>query len=330
MNILVTGGAGYIGSHAVRMLLQRRYGVIVVDNLCNGHKESLPSEVISYQVDIGNLEKLRRIFEKESIDAVMHFAAFAEVGESMINPRKYYTNNLVNTINLLNVMIEFDVKSLVFSSTCAIFGVPNEMPIRESTLKDPVNVYGKTKLMIEKVLADYDVAYGLKSICLRYFNAAGAGFGIGEHHDPESHLIPLALQAAMGRKEDIKIFGNDYSTDDGTCVRDYIHVIDLGEAHILALEKLVGSRESEQFNLGSGRGYSVREVINMAKEVSGKNILVREVGRRPGDPPVLVADSLKIQEKLGWKSKFGLRETIQGAWDWHKNNPNGFGTQDDF
>jgi len=324
MNVLVIGGAGYIGSHTVRMLLQRGHRVVIIDNLCKGHRRSVPAGAEFYKVDIGDTERLRNVFRNEPIDAVMHFAAFIEVGESMVDPKKYYTNNLVKTINLLNVMLEFGIKNIIFSSTAAIFGDPREVPIREDLLKDPVNVYGRTKLTVENVLSDYGSAYGLKSVCLRYFNAAGAGFGIGEDHDPESHLIPLVLQTALGKRGVIKIFGTDYPTEDGTCVRDYIHVIDLGEAHILALEKLIGSKESDRFNLGSGKGYSVREVIDESCRVTGERINVEEDGRRPGDSPVLVADSSRILERLGWRPRFELKDIIESAWDWHSKNPEGF------
>lgn len=324
MNVLVTGGAGYIGSHAVRMLSEKGFGVVVVDNLCKGHKKSVPVNVKLYEINVGDKEKMLRVFRENKINAVMHFAAFAEVGASMKDPTSYYHNNLVNTINLLDAMVESEVKKIIFSSTCAIFGEPEKVPINESTKKNPINVYGKTKLMIENVLEDYDRAYGLKYVCLRYFNAAGASYGIGEHHDPETHLIPIVLKIALEKKGDVKIFGNDYPTPDGTCVRDYIHVCDLASAHILALNELSKSNKSNQFNLGSGEGYSVKEIIEMSEEVARTTIPSTIVGRRSGDPPKLVADSSKIKTVLDWSPRFGLKEVIESAWNWHKNNPHGF------
>lgn len=325
MKVLVTGGAGYIGSHTVRLLLEKGHNVIVLDNLVRGHRKSIPENVKFYEVDLADLSGLRRVFRENQIDAVIHFAAFLEVGESMVNPKIYYRNNVANTVNLLDAMLENDVKRFIFSSTAAIFGSPREIPITENAEKKPVNVYGRTKLVIEGILEDYDLAYGLKSVCLRYFNAAGAGFGIGEDHEPETHLIPLILQVALGKRGKIKIFGTDYPTPDGTCIRDYVHVIDLAEAHFLALEKLIRGGKSEQYNLGSGNGYSVREVIDSARSVTGCEIFVEEVERRAGDPEVLVADSSKIKLELGWRAKFGLGGIVGSAWEWHRNNPEGFG-----
>lgn len=324
MNVLVTGGAGYIGSHAVRMLLEKGFNVAVVDNLCNGHRASVPPHVKLYEVNVGDKEKMLRVFGENKIDAVMHFAAFAEVGASMKDPKSYYLNNLVNTISLLNTMVESNVKKIIFSSTCAIFGEPERVPINEETKKNPISVYGKTKLMIENVLEDYDRAYDLKYVCLRYFNAAGASYGIGEHHDPETHLIPIVLRIALERKGEVKIFGDDYPTFDGTCIRDYIHVCDLAAAHILALNELNKSNQSRQFNLGSGQGYSVKEIIEMARESTKRPIPTKIAERRPGDPPKLVADSSKIKTELSWSPRFGLKEIIESAWNWHENNPNGF------
>jgi len=324
MKILVTGGAGYIGSHAVRRLLQNNYEVIVYDSLINGHKESLPAEAELVVGDLNDKEKLDKLFKKNNFDAVMHFAAFIEVGESMKNPAKFYRNNVVNTLNLLEAMASNNVKKIIFSSTAALFGYPDKIPISESTKKCPVNVYGRTKLMIEQMLQDFDAAYGLKFISLRYFNAAGADFGIGEDHNPETHLIPLVLQVALGKRKEIKIFGTDYSTKDGTCIRDYIHVTDLVDAHILALKKLFSTNKSNYYNLGNGKGYSVKEIIEVARKITGHQIPAIKSKRRAGDPAVLIADSTKIQKELGWKPKYDLKEIIKSAWEWHKNNPNGF------
>jgi len=322
--ILVTGGAGYIGSHAARMLIERGFSVVILDNLSKGHKESLPEGVDFYEVDLSDSVELAKIFSRHKIDAVMHFAAFSEVEESVLDPEKYYMNNVSNTINLLRAMKKFNVMNFVFSSTAATFGSPKEMPIKSDSFQNPVNPYGRTKLIIENILDDYDRAYGLKFVCLRYFNAAGAGYGIGEDHRPETHLIPLVLEVALGKRDKIKVFGDDYETEDGTCVRDYIHVVDLSDAHFLALEHLLKGGESGKFNLGSGKGHSVKEIISMAESVCGKEIRNETVGRREGDPAVLVADSSKIRETLGWTPKNGLREIIASAWEWHSKNPDGY------
>ncbi len=324
MKILVTGGAGYIGSHAVRRLLQYNYKVVVYDNLVNGHKESLPAEAELVVGDLNDKEKLDKLFKEHEFDAVMHFAGFIEVGESMKNPAKYYKNNVVNTLNLLEAMVNNNVKKIIFSSTAALFGYPDEIPIKEETKKEPVNVYGRTKLMTEQMLKDFDAAYGLKFIALRYFNASGADFGIGEDHNPETHLIPIILQVAMGKRKAIKIFGTDYLTKDGTCIRDYIHVTDLINAHVLALKKLLSANESNYYNLGNGNGYSVKEIIEAAREITSHPIPAIKSKRRSGDPAVLVADSTKIQKELGWKPKYDLKAIIKSAWEWHKNNPSGF------
>ena len=324
VRVLVTGGAGFIGSHTVRLLLEKGFEVIVIDNLCNGHQKSLPKSVKFYKIDLGDRKDLKKIFRKHKIDVVVHFAGFIEVGESMVNPKIFHENNIVNSLNLLDVMLEFDVKKIIYSSTAAIFGLPKYIPISEDARKNPVNVYGMTKLMVENILKDYDVAYGMKSICLRYFNASGAGYDIGEDHDPETHLIPLILQVALGKREDIKIFGTDYPTKDGTGVRDYIHVLDLAEAHVLALQNLLEENKSKRYNVGSGKGYSVKEIIETARKITGKEISIIETNRRDGDPPFLIADSLKIKRDLGWSPKFGLQEIIGSAWNWHKNNLEGF------
>lgn len=318
--ILIVGGAGYIGSHINKELNKQGYKTVVFDNLVKGHKEAVKWGEF-FEGDLSDVDKIREVFKKYPIEAVMHFAAFIEVGESVKDPQKYYLNNVKNTLNLLQVMLEFDVKKIIFSSTAATFGNPQYIPIDEKHSQNPINPYGKAKLMVENVLADYDFAYGLKYVALRYFNACGADLDaeIGESHNPESHLIPLILDAAIGKREDIKIFGTDYSTSDGTCVRDYIHVVDLATAHILALKNLLNGGESDNFNLGNGKGFSVKEVIEVAKKVTGVDFKVVEVERRAGDPPELVADSKKAKEVLGWSPKYADLETIiSSAWKWHK------------
>ncbi len=326
MNILVTGGAGYIGSHVVKELLETEHNVITYDSLQKGHKEA----VLGGEFVKGNLadkERLDQTFKDYNIDAVIHLAADSLVGESMEKPAKYYRNNLVNGLNLLDVMIKNDVKNIVFSSTAATYGDVKEMPITEDLPKEPTNVYGRSKLFFEKVMKDYDDAYGLRYVSLRYFNASGADESgkIGEDHDPESHLIPIVLEKALGVREDLAIFGTDYPTRDGTCVRDYIHVNDLAQAHILAVEALEDGKESSIYNLGNGDGYSVKEVIETASEVVGSKIEAAEGDRRPGDPATLIASSDKIRDELGWNPQYGdLKKIIQTAWNWHKNHPDGF------
>ncbi len=321
--VLVTGGAGYIGSHAVWALRQAGYHVVILDNLVYGHKD-LVDQVLKVDLVAGStLDRglLKGVFEKYDISAVMHFSAYAYVGESVTNPSKYYENNVVGTLSLLDAMVEADVKNLVFSSTCATYGVPQELPIPEHHPQNPINPYGATKLMVERILTDYDKAYDLRSVCFRYFNAAGAhpeGL-LGEDHNPETHLIPLILQTALGKREAIYIFGTDYPTQDGTCVRDYIHVSDLADAHILGLEYLLKGGGSSKFNLGNGSGFSVREVIDAARQVTGKEIPVIEAERRPGDPPALVGGSERAREVLGWNPQYGDIETILAhAWQWHQ------------
>lgn len=316
-NILVIGGAGYIGSHAVKMLAQQGFNVTVYDNLSKGHKEAV-SGVTFIEGDLGDKEKLARVFEQYKTDAVMHFAAFTEVGESVKEPAKYYNNNVVKVLNLLDAMVAAEVRYFVFSSTAATFGEPEMPKISESHPQKPINPYGQTKLTVEKILHDYDVAYGLKSAILRYFNAAGADESglIGEAHTPESHLIPIILQAAKGVRESIKVFGDDYPTKDGTCIRDFVHVNDLSSAHILALKRIMQLNISDNFNLGSGSGYSVKEVIESAKKITEKPIKVEYAPRRAGDPAVLVADSEKAQKVLGWKISYNLDKIISTAWEW--------------
>lgn len=318
--ILVVGGAGYIGSEINKELNQAGYKTVVFDALISGHREMVKwGEFVEGRLE--NLDEIREVFRKYEIEAVLDFAAFIEVGESVKDPQKYYYNNFVNTLNLLQVMKEFDVNKIIFSSTAATFGEPKYTPIDEDHPQWPINPYGWTKLMIERVFADYDVAYGLRYVALRYFNACGANdeADIGENHQPESHLIPLILDAAIGKRENIKIFGTDYPTPDGTCVRDYIHVVDLASAHLLALKHLLDGGESRQYNLGNGKGFSVREVINAVKKVTGKEFEVVETERRPGDPPVLVASSEKIKKELAWSPKHTeIEDIVASAWKWHQ------------
>lgn len=316
--ILVAGGAGYIGSHTVKHLIQNNYNVVVVDNLVYGHREAVLTDNFE-QIDIGNKEALDKVFKKYNIDAVIHFAGYAYVGESVFNPQKYYDNNVVKTINLLNTMIENGVKNIVFSSTCATYGNPQYTPIDENHPQKPINPYGKTKLMTEQIMEDYDRAYGLKYSALRYFNAAGcdADGQLGESHDPETHLIPLILKTLTGERENITVFGTDYDTEDGTCIRDYIHVEDLADAHRLAVEKLLTDKESFCLNLGTGIGSSVLEMINAAEKVTGKKIPVVYGERREGDPPKLFASNEKAKEFLKWKPKYTkIDSIIKTAWNW--------------
>ena len=318
MKILVVGGAGYIGSHMVKQLSKSGTDVITLDNLSCGYKDAVKyGELI--EGNLGDTDILDQIFSEHHIDAVMHFAAFIEVGESVANPAKYYHNNVSNTQILLDAMVRHDIEHFIFSSTAAIFGEPEYTPIDETHKKQPINPYGRSKLMVEQILEDYDSAYGLKSTCLRYFNAAGADpeGELGERHNPESHLVPLILQAASGRRENIKIFGQDYATDDGTCVRDYVHINDLCEAHLLALKRMQDKGESARYNLGNGKGFSVRQVIDTTKAVTGKDFTVIEDARRPGDPAVLVADATRARNELGWKPRFDQLDTIiETAWRW--------------
>lgn len=321
-SILIVGGAGYIGSHANKLLAKRGFNTIVLDNLSHGHKESVKWGKLIYG-DMADTDLLHTLFSQENIIAVMHFAAFADVAESVIDPQKYYLNNVVNTLNLLNVMMAHKVNKFIFSSSCAIYGSPVAVPILESHPHNPINPYGQSKLMVEKILVDFDKAYGLKSVSLRYFNAAGADPDgeIGEDHHPETHLLPLAIQAAINKNKAIKIFGIDYDTPDGTCIRDYIHVNDLAEAHILALEYLFKGGDTDVFNLGNTQGYSVREVIECVKNISGIDFPVLEVDRRPGDPACLVGSNSKIIRTLSWEAKFSSIEIIvKTAWEWHNRS----------
>lgn len=318
--VLVVGGAGYIGSHMVKDLLDTGYDVITLDDLSTGHRELLPGgEFI--EGGLGDTVLLDNLFSTHTISAVMHFAAFSLVGESVEKPLKYYRNNMAATAELLDSMIRHNVKRFIFSSTAAVYGEPVEIPITESHPRNPTNPYGASKIAVERMLKDCDSAYGLKYISLRYFNAAGADKSgkIGERHRNETHLIPLALEVATGRRENIKIFGANYPTPDGTCIRDYIHVSDLTGAHLLALKSLLSGGNSAVYNLGNNRGYSVREVIELARKVTGRPIPAIEADKRPGDPAILIASSDKIKKKLGWKPKYEDLETIiKTAWKWHQ------------
>ncbi len=325
MAILVTGGAGYIGSVAVEDLRTRGEKVVVIDNLVYGHRQAVDDSVPFYQGNIGDKALIKKILDEHEIEAVMHFSAFAYVGESVEKPNKYWENNLNQTFQLLDVLIENDVKKFVFSSTCATFGEPNYVPIDENHPQKPTNPYGWSKFMVERILESYDVAYNLKFVALRYFNACGATENLGEHHSPETHLIPLVLFAAQGKIPHVSIFGDDYDTPDGTAVRDYIHISDLASAHLLAIEHLRQGKSSEFINLGNGNGYSVKEVIETARQITGKNIEAKIAPRRAGDPSKLVANATKAYEVLGWKPRFAELEKIIGsAWVWHEKNPNGY------
>ena len=319
--ILIVGGAGYIGSHANKALNEKGYKTVVFDNLSKGHRGCVKWGKF-FKGDLADKNRLEACFKKYPIKAVMHFSAFAYVGESVEDPAKYYINNVSNTLNLLEVMRKHNVNHFIFSSTCAIYGEPLKIPINEKHSQFPINPYGRTKKMIEDILKDYSNAYGLKYIALRYFNAAGCDSDgeIGELHDPETHLIPLVLDAAIGKRKNIKIFGTDYKTLDGTCVRDYIHVADLADAHIKALEYLFKNGRSDCFNLGNGKGFSVKEVIEMARKITGRKIRVIKTKRRTGDPAVLIGTSAKAKKILDWKPKFNrLFTIIETAWNWPKS-----------
>lgn len=326
MKILICGGAGYIGSHMVAHLLENNIEVIVLDNFVKGHKEALLGGKL-YEGDLRDKDILNKIFTENKVDAVIDFAAYSLVGESMTEPLKYFNNNVYGTISLLEAMRDHNVKYIVFSSTAATYGEPESIPIVESSKTLPTNAYGESKLIVEKILKWCDTAYGIKYTALRYFNAAGAYKDgvIGEDHSPETHLIPLILEVALGKRDNIKIFGDDYNTKDGTCVRDYVHVSDLASAHLLALKRLQNGGESTSFNLGNGAGFSVKEVIEIARKVTNYPIPAEIAERRAGDPATLIASSERAIKELGWKPKYNDLETIiSTAWKWHSTHPNGY------
>ncbi|REB10099.1 UDP-glucose 4-epimerase GalE [Sporosarcina sp. BI001-red] len=327
MSVLVLGGAGYIGSHAVHQLIDQQTKVIVIDNLQTGHQDAIHPQAVFYEGDIKDITFMRHVFRNESIDAVFHFAANSLVGESVEKPLEYFDNNVYGTQVLLQVMKEFDLKKIVFSSSAATYGEPEDVPITEDMSTNPSSPYGETKLMMEKIMKWCDIAYGIRYVALRYFNVAGARRSgiIGEDHQPETHLVPIILQAALGQRDHITIFGDNYDTADGTCIRDYIHVEDLIEAHILALDHLNKGGRSETFNLGSNQGFSVKEMIEAAHTVTGKEISVKTGERRAGDPSILIASSKKATALLGWKpTRTSIETIIQDAWNWHANHPNGY------
>jgi UDP-glucose 4-epimerase len=322
MNVLVTGGAGYIGSVITEELLGMGHSVTVLDNLVKGHKGAVDSRAFLVEGGIQDEHLVKKILQNRDVEAVIHMAASSLVGESVQQPKNYYNNNIINSLSLLNSMIECNVRKIVFSSTAAVYGEPVKQPIEESDPTAPTNTYGETKLSFEKALAWYSKAYGIQYTSLRYFNAAGASEKFGEHHNPETHLIPAILRVAAGKGERVELYGDDYPTRDGTCLRDYIHVIDLARAHILALE----NQGNSIFNLGcGGEGYTVREVLNVAKEVTNRDIPSRISARRPGDPAALIASSVRIRQELGWKPEFqDLRAIISSAWKWMQSHPNGY------
>lgn len=325
-NILVVGGAGYIGSNMCKYLAKHGYKPVVLDDLVHGHLKAVKWGPF-IQGSLADATLLRRIFSEYKIFAVMHFAAFCYVGESVTAPAKYYENNVAATLTLLDTMVENEINSFIFSSSCAVYGEPSKVPITEDQPQNPMNPYGRTKRIVEEVLSDYNRAYGLESVSLRYFNAAGADpeGELGEDHRPETHLIPLVLQTALGKRAGINIFGDDYRTRDGTCIRDYIHVFDLAHAHLLALEKLLNGEEGGQYNLGNGDGHSVKEVIETARRVTKKPIPTEVIGRREGDAAVLISSSEKAVGELGWKPQYPDLETIiETAWNWQKTHPTGY------
>lgn len=326
MKLLVTGGAGYIGSHTVRALQKEGHTPIIVDNFSRGHRDSVPTDELCIEMDIAD-STLVEVMKEHEIEGVMHFAAHSQVGESMVNPSIYYDNNVVGSYRLIESARQAGVKHFVFSSTAAVYGEPEIVPIKEDAKLEPTNVYGRTKLMIEQMLSDYSKIYGMTYVALRYFNAAGADPSgeIGEDHTPETHLIPLVLDAALGKRPHITVFGTDYPTEDGTCVRDYIHVNDLASAHVLAMNYLHDGGESTVFNLGSGNGFSVKAIIETAKEVTGIDIPVEYGDRRAGDPGTLIASSDKIKSVLGWNPVFSnVKDVLKDAWGWHQSHPNGY------
>jgi UDP-glucose 4-epimerase len=325
--ILVTGGAGYVGSVCVADLLEKGYRVLVYDNLSTGHRAAVADGADLEVADLADAGRLAGVMSAFRPDFVMHFAASALLGESMSKPLDYYANNVTNGHNLLKTMVDNDVKAILFSSTCAVYGEPAAIPMTESDPRKPMNPYGKSKLAFEHLLEDCDAAYGVKSVCLRYFNAAGAAAGLGEDHEPETHLIPNVLKAALGLREGLAVFGDDYPTPDGTCVRDYIHIADIADAHERALD-LLRRGKSDKINLGNGKGFSVREVIKNAEKITGKAIPYEVTARREGDPAVLVASAAKAGEVLGWSPVYAsLDSIVESAWEWHREHPHGYGTK---
>lgn len=324
-HILVAGGAGYIGSHTVKELQNQGNEITVFDNLIYGHKEAVSCSLVAG--DLLNKTEVEKIFQKNKFDAVIHFAAYSQAGESMENPAKYFENNIQGGLNLLEEMRKNDVKHIIFSSTAAVYGFPKNLPVKETDEYKPSSVYGESKLAFERILKWYDEIFGIKSVCLRYFNACGASLdgSIGEDHKPETHIIPIAMQAALGQRKSFNIFGNDYNTPDGTCIRDYIHVLDLAFAHIKALDYLSRENMRNTFNLGTGRGYSNKEIIDMVKKIAGVDFPVIIGPRRPGDPDAVYADSSKAKSQLNWEAKYSDIETIiETAWNWHKSHPEGY------
>jgi UDP-glucose 4-epimerase len=327
MNVLVVGGAGYIGSHCVRQLVAAGHRPVVLDNLVFGHRTAVAPGIPFYDANLGEAEKVVPILRQEKIELVMHFAAYCYVGESVTNPLKYYENNLVAPLHLLGAMLSADVKKFVFSSTCATYGIPEKLPMTEDLPQTPINPYGQTKLDVENALKALATAHGLSFAAFRYFNAAGAAEDgtIGEDHDPETHLIPLAIDAAVGKRPHLQIFGTDYPTPDGTCLRDYVHVDDLSRAHIAIFDRLAQPGTRFFYNLGTGKPFSVREVIRSVEKITGKKVPTVEAPRRAGDPPALFADSSKAQRELGWKVKFpDVDSIVATAWKWHQSHPRGF------
>ncbi|MYV21684.1 UDP-glucose 4-epimerase GalE [Lactobacillus salivarius] len=328
MATLVLGGAGYIGSHTVDRLIEKGEKTIVVDSLVTGHRQAVNKDAKFYQGDIADKDFMRQVFKENSdIDAVIHFAAYSLVAESMKKPLKYFDNNTAGMVKLLEVMNEFSIDKIVFSSTAATYGIPEEVPIKETTPQNPINPYGESKLMMEKIMRWVDKAYGIKFVPLRYFNVAGAkpDGSIGEDHMPETHLLPIVLQVAMGKRDKLQIFGDDYNTPDGTNIRDYVHPLDLADAHILAVDYLKAGNPSTAFNLGSSTGFSNREILEAARKVTNKEIPAEIAPRRGGDPDVLVASSTKAREVLGWKPQFDdISKIIETAWKWHTLHPEGY------
>lgn len=326
MHVLVTGGAGYIGSHTVRLLRERGYDVVVLDSLEYGYRAAV-GDTPFVQGNIGDEALLQRVFAEYGVEAVIHFAAYKAPGESMEQPERYFENNVCGTLKLLTAMQRSGVRYMVFSSTCAVYGTPSTLPVSESNELHPESPYGESKLMVEQMLKWFDVCHGLRSVSLRYFNAAGAAFDgtIGEDPRRTLNLIPLVMQAATGQRPVVQVYGTDYPTPDGTAIRDYIHIMDLADAHIKALEYLVAGNPSNVFNLGTGTGSSVQEVINTARRISEVDIPVEYVGRRPGDPVAVYADNTKAREQLGWQPQYGLEEIVRTAWNWHSAHPQGWG-----